>query len=342
MSRFSIILIIIFAVAAVLVVAGIIIYNRHLDKVARGEEHDTHSSIPEPTATVGAVYRTVLMVLVVILFFTVSTMSSKVTNLQNTLNNLQSSHNAMRSEIQYLTEQLEESRKNVASASWQIKKTDLSAHTADVTYTVSLKEYTADTKVSLSLTADSFDTKVFPLEPASGGTFRGTFPLYLFSFYDNALVTMDNDGSITAEPVEFPEYVFWDLFPMPAYNSHFESGMRLGKLEYSGAFTIVADHLDRIEKVMLSYLTGNEVLKTMDVTKEVLNETEITLEQGLDLKDDLTFLVEVTTKDGFRVVQQITMIYNSSPGSSGSASEEFLRIYGPDGENLWDDPKWHE
>ena len=44
----------ILVLAAVIVGVSLVLYNKHLDKVARGEEHDTHSPLPEPGATVGA------------------------------------------------------------------------------------------------------------------------------------------------------------------------------------------------------------------------------------------------------------------------------------------------
>ena len=66
MSIIGIWIVILLAVAALTVLFSIVIYNRRLDRVTRGEERDTHSAIPEPRTTAGVIYRIVLMVLAVI------------------------------------------------------------------------------------------------------------------------------------------------------------------------------------------------------------------------------------------------------------------------------------
>ena len=83
MSNFAGI-IVVMAVAAVLIIAvSIIIYNRRLDKVTKGEIRDTHNPLPEPKTTAGVLYRTILIVIASVSLISIGTLSGVVASLQN-------------------------------------------------------------------------------------------------------------------------------------------------------------------------------------------------------------------------------------------------------------------
>ena len=338
MASLAIYIIIILALAAVAVIVGIILYNRHLDKITQGEERDTHSSIPEPAATVSTTYKVVLMIMMIISLLSVGTLRSEITTLRSTINNLQSSQNSLYQEIYELRSELENQNKQVSLSEWKIKNPDMAKYTAEVEFSASLKNFTEETTVSLILTRDETYTEVFPLNQVSPGTYAGTIPVGLFAMYENALLTMDNGENITTEPVDFPTFCFYDFFPMPGIDSHFGSSMKGNKLEYDGAFTVLTDDNDAVSRVELTYVTGGEDLKTIDITQDVLNHKEIQLEQGLPLKHDLTLRISLTTKDGFRIETSQLALYEAAPDAA--IEDGYERIYSPEGDLLWENPKY--
>ena len=126
--------------------------------------------------------------------------------------------------------------------------------------------------------------------------------------FDAELTARENiflNGAVLGHPREFMQRHFDEIVDFAGVRNfldspvkNFSSGMKGGKLTYEGSFTIIADHTENIEKAALTYLTDGEVLKEIDITKEVLNVTEITIEQGLPLKHTLSIQIDITTKDG--------------------------------------------
>jgi len=78
-------------IAAVIIVVSIVAYNKRLDKVTRGEVHDTHSAIPEPRSTAGVIYKTVLIILAILIYIGLSTASGIISGLENRVSSLDSS-----------------------------------------------------------------------------------------------------------------------------------------------------------------------------------------------------------------------------------------------------------
>ena len=330
MSGLASYIIIVFIVAAVTILVGVLAYNRRLDKIARGEARDTHSAIPEPRTTVGVAYRTVLMVLVVIMLLTMSSMSSKISSMQNAINDLVSRQNSLTFDLQNMTNRLEEQQKLVQSCSVDVVSTDNVNRTAVVRCNVSLKRYSEDTGAVLVLGG-----REVPLTQGIGGTFAGEFTADWFEEFDEPRLVVTEDGvSISEDLDDVPYFIFWDLLPMPFLNSSFSSGERFGKLTYEGSFTIEIDRLQDVESVTLSYLSGGRVLKTMDVTQETMDRTRITLEQGLNLDSDLTIRMEVVSKTGVVIIEHFTVIcdYSSYVGDMN-----YTTITDLDGTVLWDE-----
>ena len=107
MSSLIIYIIIVLVLAAVIVALSVYAYNRRLDRIARGEERDTHSAVPEPRTTVSVLYRTILMGVVIVSLLTVSALSGKINALQSSLNELRSNQNSMNWDLESIRQQLE-------------------------------------------------------------------------------------------------------------------------------------------------------------------------------------------------------------------------------------------
>ena len=329
MMNLAIYLIIMVAVAAGIVAACIVAYNRRLDRITSGEIRDTHSAIPEPRTTAGVLYRIILMAAVVLALFSISAANGKLTTLQSRVNQLQSEQSQLVSEIEELQTQLEQSAYSVANSWWEYENVDLDAGTLEVVYTAQLKQYAEDTAVTLE-----FNGKSLPLEQETPGSFTGRFSIGLFEEFGHPFLCITENGVTKGESADFPECVFWEFLPMPSYSCKFESGISLGKMKYSGTYTVITDHPEEICFAEITYLTGDRELKTMDITDKVVNLEMITLEKGLDLEKDLTFRLELVTKDGFRIVDQSVMIYETS---ADVESREYLRILDREGNTVWED-----
>ena len=329
MSSIAIWLLLLLAAAAVTLIICVLIYNRRLDRVARGEARDTHSAIPEPSTSAGVIYRIVLMVLAVITLLSVSGLSGTLMSMQSNLQSLQATQNQLNRELEELRTQLEEQDRRVKGVDYQILDPDYTNRTARVQYTVRLQQYAEDTAVPLHLNGGEIS-----LEPVSGGSYSGSFTTNFFEDYAGAALSIREDGKTFMEEAEFPDYIFWDLLPMPGIESELGTGTKFGKMQYEGSYGLIFDDLSQIESVTVTYLSGGKDLKTLDITQKTLQQERIELEQGLDVDRDLSFRFEITTKNGFCIVQQIVMIYETPIDPE---CIDFLRILDRNGNLLWED-----
>ena len=328
MTSIAIYLGIVFVAAIVFVVIGFYAYNRRLDRIARGEERDTHSPIPEPSATISGA--TVLMILAVVTFLIINALNNKINALQLSLSRMESKQNAVQSELEELKEQIENKDKVVRNFTWKFGEPDYAVQTAEAAVFASLKEYSDDTSVAFQVNG-----RTVQLAAEGGGNYRGTFTGPLFERYLNPVILVTENGKTVAEAVEFPEEIYWDLFPVPGFECSFESGTKPnGKFEYGGWYRIITDEPEEIVPATITYMSNGQDLKTMDITEEAHNRTEITLEKGLDVKRDLTFRLEITTKEGYKIVEQQVMIFEASPDFE---DEDYLKILDPAGNLLWED-----
>ncbi|MBQ4045798.1 MAG: hypothetical protein II627_05065, partial [Lachnospiraceae bacterium] len=94
----------------------------------------------------------------------------------------------------------------------------------------------------------------------------------------------------------------------------------------------MADGYEEIESAALTYMTGGKDLKTVDITREIKDETEVPLEQGLKLEGDLTFRIDITTRSGYRIIQQTVMIYDEEIDIS---EIDYTEIQDAAGNTLW-------
>ena len=206
MAVSSVFIILMLVLAAVFVVVFILAYNRRLDRVASGKERDTHSSLPEPRETAGAVSRIVLLVLAVVIFFSVSAMSGTVSSLNSQISSLRSAQNDLRREIRELKQLLEERDRLTASSDWKIVDRDMQAKTATIGCSFTLKQYSESTAAALTL-----GDRTVPLTGDGGGVFRGEFTVGLFEKLEEPTLRVVDDGAAVTESTDLPEYVFREL-----------------------------------------------------------------------------------------------------------------------------------
>ncbi|MBR1813258.1 MAG: hypothetical protein IJ773_05485 [Lachnospiraceae bacterium] len=335
LSNVGLITVILLGVAILIVILVIYAYNRRLDRVANGEEHDTHSAIPEPGTTAGIGYKAVLLGLVIFMFFSIGELNSKIDSLRSAINNLEQRQQNLSSEMYRLRVMMEESEKNVSSTSWDVLDADLEAGTAKVRYQVVLKQYSDNTKVALRLNGQEI---ALPYQTA--GIFSGEFTTGLFDEYTGAAVLMTENGITTAEETYFSENLFRDCLPMPSLGLNMSAETRNGKTEYEGNYQIFVKNLDLMKTVKLTYLSGGRELKSIDVTEDVRRQSWTQLEKGLDVGDEgLLFLIEVTTTNGFTILEQTPVF-----GGENAAEQEYAyyqEILDAEGNSVWKSPeKW--
>ncbi|MBR4607275.1 MAG: hypothetical protein IKO41_13760 [Lachnospiraceae bacterium] len=329
MSNLAGFIFILFLIAAVIIIVGVLAYNKRLDRITKGEVHDTHTRIPEPGTTAGITYKIVLMVLAVFAVLSISTANGLISSLNSSINNLKSEQNMLNREITQLRYQLEQNDRIASTTYWNIPEQNLETQTVKVQFTAELKQYSDNTSLALS----HGNTEI-PLKKTAPGVFSGDFTANLFEDFADMKLCITENGVTKIETTDFPQYLFWDILPMPSLQCTFDSSVTLDKkLKYSGSYMLMTSAQDQIEKATVTYMTDGKDLKTLDITKEAKALEQITLEKGLDLEKDLTFRIELTTKDGYKVVEQTTVIYETSYDSD----DEYLRIFDKDGKLIWED-----
>lgn len=332
MSIATVYILIVLALAGVIIALSVRAYNRRLDRVVRGEERDTHSSVPEPRTTVSVLYRTILMGVVIVSLMTVSALSGKINTLQSALNELRSAQNSLSWELTDLRRQLEEGDERVELFSWELLDADMESRKADVRFFVRLREYGEDTAVALVLNGAEL-----PFDGDPGVELWADAQLDLFGCWDQASLRISEGGRTYMKTVDMPGYLFWEYLPMPSMESRFTSRHRLGKNTCEGEYRLILDRTEDIQSVTVTYLTGGRELKTLDITAQALAGEQIALEKGMEIAGDLTFRLEIVTKAGFRIQEQSVMIYDTA---NASDLVEYERILSPEGELLWEESRY--
>lgn len=218
----------------------------------------------------------------------------------------------------------------VKSASWKILSTDMTSKTAKVAFNVSLKKYSDDTAVTICLNG-----KDVPLTMEYAGVYSGNAELRLFDDYSDSLIVISENGESVTEEMEYVGQLFWDIMPIPSYSCSFSSkALSGGKLRYEGEYAVMTSNKDDIQSVRITYLTGGKELKTMDITEETLKSKTIQLEKGLKLESDLSFRLEITTKSGYKIVDESVMIYGAADYDPDET--ESLFITDMNGSKVWE------
>ncbi|MGN0425259.1 MAG: hypothetical protein ACI4FY_08080 [Acetatifactor sp.] len=321
-------LFIIFVIAGIVVLVSFLAYNRRLDRIARGEERDTHSRLPEPTATVGATYRVVLMAICVITLVCIGTMYGMLMTMQERLSVIQSAQQKLNSEIWNLQGLVQQENRLVLDTYLEVPTVDYETLTAQVRYRITLREYSENGKVSLQI-----NDKEIPMEMERPGEFVCAFESNLFESNETAKIILRENGKTSVEEVESARNLFEKFLPMPICSCFLTSDLQFGKLKAEGYYSVETEKPEEVVSATVTYMTGGSDIKTLDITKQVQAQEEISLEKDLPLEKDLTFRIEILMQNGLRTVKQFMACYEASSGADGM---EFERILDGKGNILWE------
>lgn len=329
MASLLIYVILLIIVAAVIIFISIYRYNRHLDKVTKGEVHDTHSSIPEPRTTAGVSYKIVLMVIVIMTFIGVSTVSGIVSSMQTRMNNLDSDMRNLYNQMYQMQEDLKKQSSHIADFTYNIGDVNLDTYMVKIDNELTLKEYTDDTTVKFAVGGRTYD-----MYYAGNGIYTLSIERNIFEEDFEAQIIIKEPGRNYAEFVDYPSSLYYDYFPMPNFSCSFSSRTKIGKMEIEGNYTMVMDNTDDIESMLVTYVSNGVDIKTIDITSEAINGETIYIDKGLEVKRDLTMRFEIVTKSGFKIVDQQIMVYEEN---DFPYDYEYRRIYDSNGNLLWED-----
>ena len=321
------IIILMMLVAVIIIAVSIIAYNKHLDKVTKGEVHDTHSAIPEPRSTASVIYKIVLMIIVILSYLGISTANGIIGSLQTRIGELDSEVDGLRFEVQNLRSLIEDRDRLIRNFEYEVS--DPENNLVDVTFKLWLKEFTDNTTVSIDIAG-----KNVALSNAGSGMYTGSVTLSLFDHCQVPVVSIKNGELIENETVDFPEELFWDYIPVPMFSCKFDGKDTItGKTKYTGEYWVDLSIPGDIESVTVTYISNGEELDTMDITKEVLNGETMSIEQELGNQDDLSFKTVLVTKDGYRFEELRLMVF---PAKEYPVGTEYERIYDSDGNLLYE------
>lgn len=320
-----VILITLLAAAFLIAAVCILAYKRRINRIAKGELRDTHNPLPAPETTVNSIYKVVLMVVVVIALLNTSALQGQINSMQSTINDLRSAQG----ELYSLREVVEKTAKRVDSMAFEFFDLDPASKTGKIRITANLKEYSENTTLSLRVSGQEI-----PFERTVPGTYDTTFTADLFAPYTEAVLHITDSGRTFVEPVYdvFPMHIFWEYLPMPGIQSTLYFTERFGKISYTGDYYICADHPEDIETASVTYLSGGRELASADVTRETKNHEKITPEKGMALERNLSLKIEIVTKSGFRITQQMCLF---GP-FDGQDDPDFTQIRDLNGNILWE------
>ena len=324
MTSLTLIALLIILAGAIISLLSLHIYNKRLDKITKGEIRDVHSKIPEPVTTAGASYKIVLMVICIITFISITALYGQISFLNEKNANMQSAQNDMEDELTQIRQLLEENNRLVSNTNWELTDADLDNNTVNVNFKAELKKFSDDTTVTLDLNGTSI-----PLSTITPGTYGKKFEAKLFEDYTQTKLLIKQNGITTTETtLIFPESLFWDYLPIPSLQCCFDSSIN----SYSGWYMLTNDHPDDIEKVNVTYVSNGNELKTIDVTKEAKDQSQITVDKDLGIKKNLTLCIEILTKTGYKIQKQSAVIFEDNPNY---VDDDYMKIYDPNGNLVW-------
>ena len=321
---------------SVLIVCGILavtmlalcifLYNRRLDRIAKGEARGTHTSVPEPKILFFVVY---MIFMFLMLYGTLIFSQRTNSHAQNYSGEIAE----LKSEIEDLRREIEESSTYFRRLSYVTRNPDFKEKKVDVFYTVELKEYSDDTKVTVNI--DGTDV---PLEKVMPGFYNGSFRTDMFKVIDTATVKITDDGrTVTEDRNDLTGEMFWDVIPnISTYYQNASTHISFGKLSFEGGYGVEIDDPENIDSVKVTYMTGDTEIKTLDITEDVLNGNRIVCDKITTEENEISFRYEVTTKDGLRIVDKRAVCFKNRPGN---LEDEYEIVYDPDGNVLWDSRK---
>ena len=321
-GRLALILLLIIALAGVVLFVLVRAYNRHLDRVVRGEERGTHSSLPDPASAADGIYKAVLAGICAALAIMTGALGGQISSLNSEVGGLRSEIRSLRQEL----EEKEEESSLVQDVSFEVRDPNYKKMTARVSYKVLLKQYSEDTSLTLRL-----DDQEIPLEPQGSGTYGTDFKLGLFDRFEEEVLAITEDGITRTEDPWCAFTPFWDLLPLPSL-VYSPSHSLFSK--YGGSFLVDTEFPEEIQEASLTYMTEGKDLQTVDITEKARSQEYIDLEKGLKIGNDLTARIRLVTESGLVITDQSVLIHRD--GTDLDALES-LRIEDQEGKILWEE-----
>lgn len=322
-GRLALILLLIIALAGIVLFVLVRAYNRHLDRVVKGEERGTHSSLPDPASAADGVYKAVLAGICAALAIMTGALGGQISSLHSEVSGLRSEIRSLRQELE---EKEEEDASLVKNVSFEVRDPNYKKMTARASYKVLLKQYSEDTALTLRL-----DEREIPLEPLGGGAYGADFKLGLFDRFDEEVLSIAEDGITRTEDPCCSFTPFWDLLPLPSL-AYSPSHSLFSK--YGGSVLVETECPEEIKEASLTYMTEGKDLQTVDITEKARGQEYIDLEKGLKIGNDLTARIRLVTESGLVITDQSVLIHQD--GTDLDALES-LRIEDQEGNVLWED-----
>ena len=322
-GRLALILLLIFALAGIVLFVLVRAYNRHLDKVVRGEERGIHSSLPDPASAADGIYKAVLAGICAALAIMTGALGGQISSLYSEVSGLRSEIRSLRQELE---EKEEEGESLVQNVSFEVRDPNYKKMTARASYRVLLKQYSEDTALTLRL-----DDREILLEPLEGGAYEADFKLGIFDRFDEEVLTITEKGVSRTEDPWCAFTPFWDLVPVPSL-VYSPSHSLFSK--YGGSVLVETECPEEIKEASLTCMTEGRDLQTVDITEAVRSQEYIDLEKGLKIGNDLTARICLVTESGLVITDQSVLIHRD--GTDLDALE-FLRIEDQEGNLLWED-----
>ena len=301
MEAYSLTILPVLILAAVIIVISIILYNRRLDRIARGEQRDAHSNMPDPRTTTSLIYKVTMFVLVLLTFLNTSSLKSQLDSLQSAMH---SRINDLSSELRALESRLEEEEKRVFDFQWEIKDADLENQTATVQLSAFLKEYTSETSGFFSVGGRSV-----PLTLREDGTLIGEFSENIFTDIGEVKIVIKDGEKSTAENLDWMGTLYESVLPVPNLHTN-ERSWKSGKL-IGGTYGLAVSPVfyDDIQVVNAVYITGGKEVRSADITEKVLKDEYISIDTDIKNEDYLVLRVDLYTKSGFTIKERLILDY---------------------------------
>ena len=331
-------------IAALFIIISIVIYNKYLDRIVSGKTHDSHNPLPEPKTTISVVFKLMILSFVILILLGVSTlivniseMKDEIVSLKDTIHDLDNETNHLTSELENIKNEMNASASAFSDLIYNISKVDYDKYSVTYDVQLTLKNYNESTTVYFILSDEKTE-----LKSEGDGVFSGSVNCSFFNCDgDEAQINVIYRGISSVYPTDFTGYLlFYDYLPNPYVQTapDFISGYTDDKFEAEGDFYINLGNYENVKSVSLSYMSDNKILKTIDVTESVLSKKNITLDNDLDLVDDISVFIEVTTKNGTRITYADTL-GEAYPVGTDPDHLEFMKyslfIYSPSGELLF-------
>ncbi|MBQ9490262.1 MAG: hypothetical protein IKO03_10060 [Lachnospiraceae bacterium] len=333
MSNIAGYVIILLILAVIIILVGVLAYNKRLDKITRGEAHDTHTRIPEPGTTAGVTYKTVLIALMIIAVLSISSLLGHISAMKNQITSLQSQVHTMSMDVIELKNDLAQSDSLVTDLAWEITGQDMEKKTADLKFTLGLKQYSDDTKVTIAL-----KNHEIPLTKTAPGTFSGQLTTNIFESYEQLKICITEGTITTVETSDFYQYLFWDLLPVNMLECNLDSKDLREKTKCNGWYRLIYDHPEMLQKVTITYLVDGEEYKTFDATSMAKEGAQIDLDKDVIIKKDLVLVVETLSTDGYKIVKKNPLVYRTP---SDYLEDGYERIYDAAGNLVWENEKYN-